>query len=43
VRQLISAISAFISAWNQTAEPFEWTKSEVHPQKLKDIYSNLRN
>jgi len=41
VRQLIGAISAFIAAWNQTAEPFEWTKSEVQPQNLKHTYSNL--
>jgi ubiquinone/menaquinone biosynthesis C-methylase UbiE len=33
----------FIAAWNQTAEPFEWTKSEVHPQNLKHTYCNLCN
>jgi hypothetical protein len=35
VRTLIEAIEAFISRWNQTAASFEWTKEEVHQQKLR--------
>ena len=43
VRSLIEAIEAFISRWNQSAAPFEWTKEEVHQQTLKSSYSNLCN
>ncbi len=35
VRTLVEAIKAFIARWNQTAAPFEWTKEEVHQQRLK--------
>ena len=43
VRTLVEAIEAFISHWNQTAAPFEWTKEEVHPQTLKHSYAELCN
>lgn len=35
------AIDRFVTAYNQTASPFEWTKTVVHPQGLKKNYSNL--
>ena len=34
VRELRKAIDAFVSAHNQTAAPFEWTKVKVHPKNL---------
>lgn len=42
VRQLRQAIDRFIAAYNETAAPFEWTKAEVHQQKLHHTYAELR-
>jgi len=38
---LIEAIEAFVARWNQDASPFEWTKAEVHQQKMKRSYADL--
>ncbi|MBV8108931.1 MAG: IS630 family transposase [Hyphomicrobiales bacterium] len=35
VAQLKDHIDAFIAAYNQTAEPFAWTKSQVHQRRVK--------
>jgi transposase len=43
VRMLIQAIEAFVASWNQDASPFEWTKAEVHQQKMKPSYADLCN
>jgi transposase len=43
VKMLIEAIQTFIASWNQHATPFEWTKEEVHQQRMKHYYSNLCN
>jgi hypothetical protein len=43
VSTLIEAIEAFVASWNQDASPFEWTKAEVHQQKMKRSYSDLCN
>ena len=43
VKMLIEAIETFIARWNQHATPFEWTKEEVHQQRIKYYYSNLCN
>jgi transposase len=40
-RQLREAIDKFVTAYNVTAAPFEWTKAVVHPSTPKRIYSNL--
>ena len=37
------AIDRFIEAHNQNAHPFEWTKSDVRPKGLTNIYSDLRS
>jgi len=42
IRDICRAIDAFTQARNQEAEPFEWTKREVHPGQLKHTYSQLR-
>lgn len=42
-RQVRQAIDAFVETYNQWAAPFEWTKSEVHPGKLKASYADLRH
>jgi len=42
-RKLRQAIDAFIEAYCQTAQPFEWTKHIVHPGNLKHTYSQLCN
>lgn len=42
-RELREAIDRFIHAHNETAEPFEWTKVEVHPVSPKRYIANLRN
>ena len=36
VEQLQAHIDAFIAAYNQTAEPFAWTKKKVHQRRFKD-------
>jgi transposase len=40
--QLRQAIDGFIGVYNETAEPFEWTKAEVHPVSPKRYIANLR-
>ena len=40
-RSLRKAIDDFISAYSQTAHPFEWTKQVVHQRNLKHTYSQL--
>ncbi|MFO8009988.1 MAG: IS630 family transposase [Dehalococcoidia bacterium] len=37
------AISRFVTAYNPTAHPFEWTKEIVHPKSLKKHYADLCN
>ena len=39
--QLREAIDAFVAAHNQTARPFQWTKSEVGQKRLKTRISHL--
>jgi transposase len=41
VRELITAIDAFIAAYNQTATPFAWTKLKVSAKTLSGKYANL--
>jgi transposase len=41
-QQLRDAIDRFIEAYNERAEPFEWTKTEVHPVTPKRYIANLR-
>jgi len=36
------AIDRFITTYNKTAEPFEWTKTEVHPVRPKKYIADLR-
>ncbi len=40
-RQLREAIDAYIAAYNAKAEPFHWTKLEVHQKQLKPRISHL--
>jgi len=40
-RNLRKAIDEFIAAYSQTAHPFEWTKTVVHPGQLKTKYADL--
>ena len=40
--ELRDAIDRFIEAYNEIAEPFEWTKAEVHPVSPKRYIANLR-
>jgi hypothetical protein len=35
VEQLKQHIKDFIEAYNETAEPFVWTKSKVHQRRVK--------
>lgn len=42
VKQVREAISAYIVAHNEQAEPFEWTKTDVRPKPLKQKYADLR-
>ena len=39
VKQLREHIDAFIKAYNTTAAPFAWTKSEVHQKRLKPRFA----
>jgi len=39
--QLREAIDKFVSAYNETAAPFEWKKAVVHPTGLKSKCSDL--
>ena len=41
--QLRLAIDWFISAYNQRATPFEWTKRDIGPKVPKEKYADLRN
>jgi transposase len=41
--QLCEAINEYISAYNDTAEPFVWKKREVRGTQIKDTISNLCN
>jgi transposase len=41
--QVRDQIDAFIAAYNQDAQPFEWTKQVVFSQHPRSIYANLRN
>jgi len=43
IRQLRSAIDSFTKAYNQKAEPFEWTKRNVKQVPFQYKYSNLNN
>jgi hypothetical protein len=36
VEQLQEHIDDFITAYNETAEPFAWTKKKVYPQRFKN-------
>ena len=40
-RQLREAIDRFVRSYQETATPFEWTKTEVHPSRPKMRYSDL--
>jgi transposase len=40
-RQLREVIDAYIAAYNAKAQPFIWTKAEVHQKKLKPSISHL--
>lgn len=42
-RNLRKAIDNFIVAYSQTAHPFEWIKTVVHPGQLKSKYADLCN
>jgi len=42
-RSLRKAIDDFITAYSQTAHPFEWIKTVVHPGQLKTKYADLCN
>jgi transposase len=42
-QQVRQAIDDFVEAYNQTAAPFEWTKTVVHPSAPKRSYANLCN
>jgi transposase len=39
VADLISHIGNFITAYNNTAQPFVWTKSKVHQKRLKPCFA----
>jgi transposase len=41
VRQLREHIDAFIEAYNENAQPFEWRKVNVKNKKLENKFSNL--
>jgi transposase len=43
VGQLRQAIDRFVSNYNHTAAPFEWTKRDVKPGHLKQRYADLKN
>jgi transposase len=40
-KQLREAIDRFVTAYNKTATPFEWTKAVVHPTAPKQKYADL--
>jgi transposase len=41
--QLVEAIQAFISSYNQSASPFKWRKREVKGSQLRNTIVNLCN
>ncbi|WP_074078384.1 IS630 family transposase [Microvirga massiliensis] len=41
VQELRRYINAFIAAYNETARPFAWSKSEVHQKRLKPRFADL--
>lgn len=41
--QLRQAIDRFVETYNQTAAPFEWRKTVVHPATPKRYYAHLSN
>jgi transposase len=40
-RQLRDAIDSFVTSYNATAAPFEWSKAVVHPTTPKRLYADL--
>ncbi len=42
-RQVREAIDRFVKAHNETAAPFQWTKTHVSPKGLSRSYANLNN
>jgi len=42
-KQLRQAIDDFIDVYNETAAPFEWRKTEVHPKAFKPYMTDLCN
>jgi transposase len=42
-QQVREAIDRFIAVYNREAEPFEWTKREVHNVHPRSSYADLRN
>ena len=42
-REVRDQIDAFITAYNQDAHPFEWTKQVVFSKHPRSSYANLRN
>jgi transposase len=43
VRDVRESIDAFIEAYSQEAQPFEWSKQIVHPGQFKKSYADLCN
>jgi transposase len=43
IKELIAQIDAFVAAYNQTAQPFAWTKVNCTAKTLARKYSNLYN
>jgi len=41
VQKLFEAIEKYITAHNETAEPFVWKKREVHGSQFKDTIENF--
>jgi hypothetical protein len=41
VRQLRTAIDAFVEAYNDTATPFQWRKATIHPKGLVSRITDL--
>ncbi|HUB16529.1 MAG TPA: IS630 family transposase [Acetobacteraceae bacterium] len=39
VRELIDHITSFIDSYNESARPFNWTKSVVHQKRLKPCFA----
>lgn len=42
-QQVRKAIDDFVEVYNENAAPFEWTKRDVYPKKLKKLYADLCN